>query len=237
MTGEEYLRRLREGSIERTDRTGTSPISRCWLHYLTRSPRGTVLLVPCITKSPEEAFRSVQNQLNAVLNKVLTEYRLQLLITGPRRTRAVLAFLDRHRQPIGVPLRGSSWYLSLQQELQALPRRARLSSAPSAVCVSHSENSFRPGGSRSPFRVCFPIAQPDFPYSRHHVQFHRDSRSASSDFSLSKFHIPTGRVTIEHIIRFLIADLGVPPLVENWDEVLRESEKVMQDWLSDVQQA
>ena len=51
---------------------------------------------------------------------------------------------------------------------------------------------------------------PSARWSRHHVQFHRDSQSSSPDFSLSKLHIPTGSVTIEDVIRFLIADLDLP---------------------------
>lgn len=185
-----------------------------------------------ITKSPEEAVRNVKNQLNAVLNKVLTEYRLQLLITGPRRTKAVLAFLDRHRQPIGVPLRGSSWYLSLKQEFQAVPEEQgyhlhilqyayRIQQTPSV----EDEAEVR-------FEYISPLAQPGFPYSRHHVQFHRDYHAVRAGFSLQKLHIPTGGVTIEQVIRFLVADLGVPPLIENWDEKLRKSEEQAREWLS-----
>jgi hypothetical protein len=183
-----------------------------------------------ITKTPEEAFRSVKNQLNAVLNKVLTEYRLQLLITGPRRMKAVLAFLDRHHQPIGVPLRGSSWFLSLKQEFQAIPEGQgyRLHILQYAYRLQKTPSVEEEAEVR--FEYVSLLAQSDFPYNRHHVQFHRDSRSASSDFSPSKFHIPTGGVTIEQVIRFLIADVGVPPLTEQWEEELQASEERMREW-------
>jgi hypothetical protein len=192
--------------------------------------------VSFLTQSPAEALRSIKNQFNTVLNKVLTEYRLQLLLTGPRRTKAVLAFLDRHRQPRGVPLHGSSWYLSLKQEFQAIPEGQgyRLHVLQYAYRIQKTDSVEEEAEVR--FEYVSPIAQPNFPYSRHHVQFHRDSRSASSEFSLSKLHIPTGGVTIEDVIRFLIADLGVSPLTERWKEELRESEKVTRDWLSDTQQ-
>jgi len=39
-------------------------------------------------------------------------------------------------------------------------------------------------------------------------------------------------VTIENVIRFLIADLGVPPLIETWDEELRKSEEQFRTWTS-----
>lgn len=183
-----------------------------------------------MTKTPEEAFRNVQDQFNAVLNKVLTEYRLQLLISGPRRTKAVLAFLDRHRQPIGVPLRGSSWFLSLKQEFQAIPERQgyRLHVLQYAYRLQQTSSVVEEAEVR--FEYVSPLAQSDFPYNRHHVQFHRDSRSASSDFSLSKFHIPTGGVTLAQVTRFLIADVGVPPLTGQWEEELQASEERMREW-------
>jgi len=52
------------------------------------------------------------------------------------------------------------------------------------------------------------------------------------DFSPTKLHIPTGWVTIENVIRFLITDLGIPPLIETWEEELRESEEQFREWTS-----
>lgn len=37
---------------------------------------------------------------------------------------------------------------------------------------------------------------------------------------LAGLHLPTGRVSIEGILRFLIVELGVPPLRDDWQEVL-----------------
>ena len=34
--------------------------------------------------------------------------------------------------------------------------------------------------------------------------------------------MPTGRIAVEDVIRFLIEDFGVIPAKENWDEVLDE---------------
>jgi hypothetical protein len=33
------------------------------------------------------------------------------------------------------------------------------------------------------------------------------------------------------VIRFLIADLGVPPLTEDWEEKLKASEAQSQEWI------
>ncbi|MBM4258956.1 MAG: hypothetical protein FJ147_24030 [Deltaproteobacteria bacterium] len=82
------------------------------------------------------------------------------------------------------------------------------------------------------FEYVSPEIDPEFPYSRHHVQSHRAFQDVREGFALNKLHLPTGGVTIEHVIRFLIADLDVPPLTERWQDELRESEKISQEWLS-----
>ena len=42
---------------------------------------------------------------------------------------------------------------------------------------------------------------------------------------LAEYHIPSGRVSLEQVIRFLIADLGVTPQRPNWDGVLSDSHR------------
>ena len=73
-------------------------------------------------------------------------------------------------------------------------------------------------------------ADPTFDHCRHHVQFHRDYHRTRSDFSPAKLHIPTGMITIEEVIRFLILDLGVTPLTKNWKPMLAASEARFADW-------
>jgi len=38
-------------------------------------------------------------------------------------------------------------------------------------------------------------------------------------------------VTIENVVRFLITDLGVPPLIEQWEEELEKSEALTREWI------
>ncbi len=44
----------------------------------------------------------------------------------------------------------------------------------------------------------------------------------------SKLHIPTARLSIEEVIRFLITDLNVIPLREDWDAVLRAGQETFE---------
>jgi hypothetical protein len=189
--------------------------------------------VPSRAATPHELFHRVQDHGNRVLNKVLTQFRLEVLFVGVNRQQAVLAFLDRRRQPTAIPLRSSPWYLSLRQDLQAVPEESgyMLRILQYAYRIQRTPSVREEAEVR--FEYVSPDIDPDFPYSRHHVQFHRDARSASPEFSLAKFHIPTSGVTIEQVIRFLIADLGVPPLIEHWKDELRESENLSREWLRD----
>ena len=43
---------------------------------------------------------------------------------------------------------------------------------------------------------------------------------------LSKAHLPTGHVSLQDVLRFAIADLGVLPLRNDWSAVLEESGSV-----------
>lgn len=55
--------------------------------------------------------------------------------------------------------------------------------------------------------------QPDFP----HVQITGQAGMVSIQ---KRHHIPTGRVSLESVIRFAIEELGVRPLRPDWDRVL-----------------
>ena len=46
-----------------------------------------------------------------------------------------------------------------------------------------------------------------------------------SNKTFGKFHIPTGRVSLESIVRFAIVDLNVVPRTPNWDATLKRNEQ------------
>ena len=48
-------------------------------------------------------------------------------------------------------------------------------------------------------------------YARHHAQLAAEMQLGSRKLDLDKAHLPTGWVTIEEVIRFLIVDLGLEP--------------------------
>lgn len=64
---------------------------------------------------------------------------------------------------------------------------------------------------------------------RHHVQFGKmvpPVAFGSGTFDFTRFHMPTGWVTMEEVFRFLVHELGVdPPCGTRWPDVLQASER------------
>ena len=48
--------------------------------------------------------------------------------------------------------------------------------------------------------------------------------------NLSQLHLPSGWITIEEVIRFLIHELQLRPKSDNWDRLLLESEQKFREW-------
>jgi hypothetical protein len=191
--------------------------------------------VPILARTPREVFQTVQDHFNHTLNTILTHYRLEFTVRHAKQMRTLLHFEDSQNEAVAVSLPSSVWRLYLSFGLQAVPEGRNYSLHVLQYAHRIQRTSSIDDEAEVRFEYVSPAIDPKFSYSRHHVQFHHDSRSASSDFSLSKLHIPTGGVTIEHVIRFLIADLGVPPLAEHWQEELRASERVTREWLRDAE--
>lgn len=124
--------------------------------------------------------------------------------------------------------KGSPWHLSIFQRLNAGPVAKgfilrtiqyayRIQKAPIDEAVVRFEYVSRD-------------ADPGFSYSRNHVQFHEDFDGVIHNFSPSKLHIPTGWVTVERVVRFLLTDLKVKPLRPSWEKILADSEEEFREW-------
>lgn len=63
---------------------------------------------------------------------------------------------------------------------------------------------------------------------RHHVQFGKMVEPhplGESKFNFTRFHIPSGWVTIEEVCRFLICEFGIaPPCGDDWPRILADAE-------------
>lgn len=59
---------------------------------------------------------------------------------------------------------------------------------------------------------------------------HLDQGAGVGRQDLHRTHIPTGRVSIEDVIRFAITELGVEPLRDDWEQVLESAQSVHETW-------
>jgi hypothetical protein len=62
-------------------------------------------------------------------------------------------------------------------------------------------------------------------WCRHHVQVAVAVALGNGAIDLNRKHAPSGWITIEELIRFLIHDLGVTPVDDQWPAALEESER------------
>ncbi len=53
-----------------------------------------------------------------------------------------------------------------------------------------------------------------------HVQLPEGTASAKARKAISKLHIPSGRVTVEQVVRYIIEECEVEPLHDDWDQIL-----------------
>ena len=63
-------------------------------------------------------------------------------------------------------------------------------------------------------------------HARHHAQMVGEVELGDGSIDLNKAHLPTGWVTVEEVIRFLIVDLALhPPCGNEWPHLLEDSER------------
>lgn len=67
-----------------------------------------------------------------------------------------------------------------------------------------------------------PTETPDIPYPHLHI----------GDPKLKKFHLPTGRVSLEQVLRLLIRDFKVKPKKANWEAILNETQDLFETYRS-----
>lgn len=176
--------------------------------------------------SPEQVFRKFKKHLDDLLHKTVTQAPLQLVIV--ESTKALVQF-GSSDGPSCVQV-GRRYHLFLGQTLQALrdgeqyrlrtlAYAYRISEGPSFSdpCIFRWEyNSRERRESLSP---------------RHHFHTPVILRCfGTRDLNLNQLHIASGWVTVEEIIRFLIAELNIKPKSRDWDRLLRDSEEKFREW-------
>ena len=182
--------------------------------------------MPITGKTLAAAVSDFCDALNRLFNTTVTHQRLTAVEVG---SHFVLSFRDpaggRFGKPMAVPLGASGSYgLAVAQHCDSV--------------VDGSQHILRT--LRYRYALYLPSPEPDpepvlrWEYEkyrkdnvglwcRHHLQGTVPIDLGQGPRTLNSYHLPTGYVTIEEVLRFLIVELGVPPLNGDWDATLDAS--------------
>lgn len=168
-----------------------------------------------------EAAKTFTDHLNRVLSQTVTGQRLICTDTEPDR-----------------------FYVSFRRDGDPVAAVLRTSHGPMEFFLAQRCDAVRTAKSRYRLRTLaytYTLTVPGEPepwvrweyvrhrepsgavWARHHVQGLIRAPLGASDVGLNDWHLPTGYVPVEDVLRFCLADLGVKPLREDWSEILEES--------------
>jgi hypothetical protein len=69
-----------------------------------------------------------------------------------------------------------------------------------------------------------------YPYAREHVHVNATPDHYQGDEPFPGLHLPTGRrITIERLVRHLIAEHGITPISNRWEETVKDAEAHFRD--------
>jgi hypothetical protein len=184
-----------------------------------------------VGRTPREVFEEFRTKISELLNKTVTDAPLAITSLARDETRAQLVF-RRNNIPIAAPLIEKGLFLYIGQELKVeqQDKSWKLKTLQYRYRIQPTDDLKDTQALRWEY-VAREVR--DNEYCRHHFQapIEFELREGMSPLSLKDAHLPTGWVTIEEIIRFLIVELRVKPKDEDgWDKLLRESEGRFKEW-------
>lgn len=178
--------------------------------------------MPIVERTPRDCFNVfVAHMRGLVASTITSRYPLAELPSGHRMT---LSF--REERPIAVPIdtKYGRLHFYLGQSLEAVedPEGYRLRTRQYWYRIQ-MDADFR---SRAALRWEYDSMTSVDHHARHHAQLSTAVQLGEARLDLNKAHLPTGWVTIEEIIRFLIVDLEMqPPCGSAWPNIVGESER------------
>lgn len=168
------------------------------------------------------ASRAFVDHFNSLLHRTITQQPLSTNIT-PAAQQASIRFRER----AGVTgTRLSTGYGIISLDLAQICDSIVDDAGTHTLRTLSYRYTITPDGQDEPLLrweyVRFPGE--DQAYCRHHFQGPiQVTIGNDQSISLNDWHLPSGPVAIEDVLRFCINDLGVQPLSEDWDALLRES--------------
>jgi hypothetical protein len=177
--------------------------------------------MPIVGRTLREAARTFCDQLNRVLAKTVTQTRLVEFGLPDAPTTAATFRQAGNPTEARLRTRYGPMGLYIGQLCGSVPtpdKQHRL------VTVEY-RYTLTPAGANAPLFRWEYIRTPkaEEVWCRHHLQGTVPISIGQHTIPLNEWHLPTGYVPIEDILRFCIVDLGVAPLSDDWDTVLRDS--------------
>ncbi len=179
--------------------------------------------MPIIERTPQRCFLVFTEHLRQLIAATITGTFPLSERPSPDGRRMVLSF--REEAPIAVPIdtRFGRLFFYLGHALEAVvdPGGYRLRTQQYWYRLQREPDRQATAAIRWEYDTTTPRDR----YARHHAQMAAALALGDGELDLNKAHLPTGWVTVEEVIRFLIVDLGVdPPCGEAWPEVITDSE-------------
>jgi hypothetical protein len=192
--------------------------------------------VPFSGRSLGEASRVFVEHLNQVLHTTVTQMPLSLEIS---RSVANIRF---RRGSDAATVRLQTQYGPMALYVGYLCNTVVDASGVHALRIASYRYALLPDGHTESLLRWEYIRTPaeDAEYCRNHFQgpISLGIRNRSGiDANLQHWHLPTGWVPLEEVIRFCIVDLGVTPLSEAWSQILRENHERFSYEFSDLGEA
>ena len=184
--------------------------------------------------NPAKIIREFRQHIASLLNTTVTDAPVSEVIMeeSPIRWGARIALGGKTGDPRAIPLKPAPWHLAFSQtiavvrdrrdhwSLRTLQYNYRIQGGPDLRSDWYFRFEYK---SREVLNALHP---------RHHLHIPISLDCGTKRVDLSRVHIPTGRVTLEEIIRFLIQELGVRAKVKDWDSALLFSEEKSWTWKS-----
>ena len=180
-------------------------------------------------RTPRDVFVTFHAHISRLLNRTITDARLSLLHPEKHQTRASIDF-RRNNQAIAAPLFKPGIFLYIGQFLEVEQQQNKAWKLRTTQYRYRIQATDDPGDNQCLRWEYVSRQVRDGTPCRNHFQTPLDFQLGQHTVSLENSHVPTGWVTIEEIIRFLIVDLGVPPKHNDWDAELRISEEKFKEW-------
>jgi hypothetical protein len=182
--------------------------------------------MPIIARTPALCFSRFEDHVRKLVAQTVTRrYPVQrIFVRG--ETRMILSFREG-ADSVAVPIKTTfgELHFYLGQALEAVEEddgRFRLRTRQYWYRIQDGPDLKR----KALLRWEYDTETADDAHCRNHAQIKRDLPFGEGVLSLDDAHLPTGWVTMEEVIRFLIVELGhKPPCGKKWPAILKTSER------------